>query len=200
MGLTRKPGAAYFSPTIIASYGYSPIQTQLHSVPPTAAAFAFSLVIAYLSDRARHRYLFIMGPICIAVAGVGVLLNVHHNTRAEYAALFLVAMGTFSAMPVVICWFTLNLHGHRRRSIGTAWQIGFGNIAAIIATFSFQARDAPYYHTGYSILMAFYIVAAVASTAYFFACWTQNHARGVRKDGTVTEGNQDLRGGFRYLL
>ena len=114
-----------------------PIQIQLHLVPPTAAAFVFSLPIAYLSDRARHRYLFVMGPICIAVAGVGVLLNIHHNTQAEYAAFFLVAMGIFSAMPVVICWFTLNLQGHRRCSIGTAWQIGFGNIAAIIAIFSF---------------------------------------------------------------
>ena len=67
-----------------------------------------------------------MGPICIAAAGVGVLLDVHHNTQVEYAALFLVAMGTFSGMPVVIFWSTLYLHGHRRRSIGTAWQIGFG--------------------------------------------------------------------------
>jgi hypothetical protein len=36
-------GYAYFSPAIIKSYGYSPIQTQLHSVPPWAAAFAFAM-------------------------------------------------------------------------------------------------------------------------------------------------------------
>jgi hypothetical protein len=36
---------AYFSPTIIKSFGYTPIQTQLHSVPPWAAAFGWSMIM-----------------------------------------------------------------------------------------------------------------------------------------------------------
>lgn len=28
----------------------------------------------------------------------------------------------------------MNLGGHHRRAVGTAWQIGFGNIGGIIAT------------------------------------------------------------------
>lgn len=39
-------GYAYFSPFIIRGYGYSPVATQLHSVPPWAAAFAVSMVVA----------------------------------------------------------------------------------------------------------------------------------------------------------
>lgn len=35
-------GYAYFAPSIIQAYGYSPIETQLHSVPPWAVAFGFS--------------------------------------------------------------------------------------------------------------------------------------------------------------
>jgi hypothetical protein len=38
-------GYAYFSPGIIQDFGYSPIQTQLHSVPPWAAAFGFAMLI-----------------------------------------------------------------------------------------------------------------------------------------------------------
>ena len=37
---------AYFSPTIIKSFGYTPIQTQLHSVPPWAAASGWSMLDA----------------------------------------------------------------------------------------------------------------------------------------------------------
>jgi MFS family permease len=97
-------GYAYFSPQIIQGYGYSPIQTQLHSVPPWAAAFGFSMLIAWLSDRTQHRFLFTIIPICVCIAGFAILLAVHDNHDLQYAALFLVAMGAYTAMPVIVCW------------------------------------------------------------------------------------------------
>ncbi|MCJ1452406.1 hypothetical protein MMC28_002749 [Mycoblastus sanguinarius] len=194
---------AYFAPTVIQTYKYKPIETQLHSVPPSAAAFAFSLLIAYLSDRTRHRFLFALFPICIAIAGVGILLHVHHDTHTEYAALFLVAMGTYSAMPIVICWVTMNLSGHRARGVGTAWVIGFGNIGGIVATFSFLAKDAPHYKTGYSILMAFLCLAAVSSAAYFgLVRWqnrTEEEKAGAGRKIIVGE-NEDLGNRTKYML
>lgn len=119
---------AYFSPTIIRSYGYSPIQTQLHSVPPWAVAFGFSMIVAACSDWFRHRYLFAMIPMCIAIAGFAVLMTVHHDVNTEYGALFMASAGIYSAMPIIVCWFQMNLGGHHRRAVGSAWQIGFGNI------------------------------------------------------------------------
>lgn len=97
-------GYAYFSPGIIRSYGYSPIQTQLHSVPPWAAAFGFAMIVAYLSDKTRHRFAFTLLPISVAIAGFAILLVVHNNKSLQYAALFLVAMGAYSAIPVIVCW------------------------------------------------------------------------------------------------
>ncbi|TKA64773.1 hypothetical protein B0A49_09980 [Cryomyces minteri] len=136
-------GYAYFSPGIIRGYGYSAIQTQLHSVPPWAAAFAFAMLIAFFSDKFKHRAVFAIFPICVALAGFSILLAVHNNTRLQYGALFLVAMGAYSAMPVIVCWFNMNLGGHHRRSVGSAWQVGFGNIGGIIAVYAFLAKDAP---------------------------------------------------------
>lgn len=121
-------GYAYFAPTIIKSYGYSAIGTQLHSVPPWAAAFGLSMLVAVLSDRLRHRFLFTILPICIAIAGFAILMVEHHDHKLEYGALFLITSGTYSAMPVIVCWFTMNLGGHHRRAVGTGWIIGFGNI------------------------------------------------------------------------
>ena len=85
-------------------YGYSAIQTQLHSVPPWAAAFGFSMLVATLSDWFRHRFLFAIIPIFIAIAGFAILITVHDNTHLEYGALFLVTSGTYSAMPIIVCW------------------------------------------------------------------------------------------------
>jgi MFS family permease len=117
-------GYAYFAPTIIQGYGYSAIQTQLRSVPPWVASFGFGMMVAVASDASRHRFMYALFPIFIAIAGLAILMSVHTNLDLEYAALFLTCMGTYSAMPVMVCWFNMNLAGHHRRSIGSAWQIG----------------------------------------------------------------------------
>lgn len=146
-------------------------------MPPWAVSFGFSMLVAVLSDWAKHRFLFTILPICIAIAGFGVLLNVHDNTDVEYAALFLVCMGTYSAMPVIVCWFNMNLGGHHRRAIGVAWQIGFGNIGGIIATYSFLSTDAPFYHKGYSICVSFICLSAASCCLYAAAVVYENRKR-----------------------
>lgn len=166
-----------------------------------AAAFAFSLALAYLSDKLHHRFLFVLLPTLLGLSGVAILLRVHHAPHTQYAALFLVAMGTYAAMPVVICWFTMNLRGHHARAVGTAWQIGFGNIGGIVATFAFLAKDAPEYRTGYGLLMGFFCLAAVSAGAYFGAVRWENGrvgAGGGRKGGE--DGGLDGGKGWRYLL
>ncbi|KAF2431931.1 MFS general substrate transporter [Tothia fuscella] len=198
-------GYAYFSPGIIQSYGYSRIQTQLHSVPPWAAAFAFSMIIAYASDKARHRFAFAIFPILVSIAGFAILLSVHNNHHVQYAALFLVTMGTYSAMPVVVCWFNMNLGGHHRRSVGTAWQVGFGNIGGIIAVFAFLAKDAPKYVTGYAICIAFCCLSAVSCLGYLVACTVQNRNRDrAVRDTSLTEYEKtelgDMSPEYRYQL
>ena len=101
-------GYAYFSPTIIRSLGHSPIKTQLYSVPPWIVAFGTSMIIAVFSDWLRMRYTFIMIPLVMTVIGYAMLVSIHHNVDAMYAALFLAVAGNYSAMPVVLCWFNTN--------------------------------------------------------------------------------------------
>lgn len=84
------------------------------------------MIVAFFSDKMKHRFAFTLMPIFIAISGFGILLTVHNKPHTQYAALFLVAMGSYSAMPVIVCWFNMNLGGHHRRAVGTAWQIGFG--------------------------------------------------------------------------
>src|SRR4051812_38453350 len=100
-----------------------------------------------------------------------------------------------------------NLGGHHRRSIGTGWQVGFGNIGGIIAVYCFQARDAPRYRPGYGVCIAFACLSAVSCTAYWMACTMQNRKRdkdGGRSLEGLTEAEKtelgDLRGDYRYQL
>lgn len=170
-------GFAFFAPTILGTYKWSPIQTQLHSVPPWACAFVFAMVVATCSDFARHRFVFTLIPISVAITGFAILIAVHDNRAVEYAGLFLVAMGAYSAMPVIVCWFNMNLGGHHRRAVGTAWQVGFGNIGGIIATYAFLPGDAPFFKKGYSICLAFLCLSFASCCAYAVALVSQNRKR-----------------------
>ncbi|KAF5018232.1 hypothetical protein F66182_9795 [Fusarium sp. NRRL 66182] len=198
-------GYAYFAPGIIRTYGYSPIETQLHSVPPWAAAFGFSLVIAFLSDKLRHRASFAIFAILVAIAGFATLLSVHDNHKVQYGALFLVTMGAYTAMPIIVCWFNMNLGGHKRRSIGSAWQVGFGNIGGIIAVYAFLQKDAPKFIPGYSICIAFTILSIISCFAYAFVVWRQNKKRDANPPQVELTNEEKAELGdnaptYRYLL
>lgn len=144
------------------------IQTQLHSVPPFAAALGMCLVLAYLSDRTNSRLPFVLIPGALLVAGLAILMTTHADFPLQYAGICLVCMGAFGAAPTVICWYLMNLEGHKQRSIGSGWMISFGNTGGILAPFAFLPNTAPYYHTGYSICMAVTLLGIVASLCYSF--------------------------------
>ena len=135
-------------------------------------------------------------------------LDLYHpqdRTNAKLSALFLVTMGTYGAMPIIVCWFNMNLGGHHRRSVGSAWQVGFGNIGGIIAVFAFLKKDAPEYVTGYSICIAFTILSIVSCIVYGIACWSQNKQRdrtAVNVGLTEHEKTElgDMSPTYRYLL
>ena len=101
-------GYAYFSPTIIRSLGHSPIKTQLYSVPPWVVSFGTGMIIATFSDWLKMRYIFVMIPLAMTLVGYAILVSIHHNVDAMYAALFLAVAGNYSAMPMVLCWFNTN--------------------------------------------------------------------------------------------
>ncbi|KAM3070579.1 High-affinity nicotinic acid transporter [Clarireedia jacksonii] len=174
---------AYFTPTIIKTYGYSVIQTQLHTVPPFAAALGLCIIVAHASDRLNIRWPFVAFGLCLAITGLAILMTVHHSFSAEYAGICLVAMGNFGAGIVVICWYVMNLQGHVERAIGTAWMIGFGNTGGIVATFAFLTKDAPYYHTGYSICMGAMCVCAASSILYGVLVVVHNRSIGENGEG-----------------
>ena len=66
------------------------------------------MTVAVLSDYLQHRFVFTLIPAAISLAGFSILFVVHNNVHLQYAALFLAAAGTYSSMPVIVCWFSAN--------------------------------------------------------------------------------------------
>lgn len=107
-------------------------------------------------------------------------------------------------MPVLVGWFNTNLAGHKRRAIGSGFQVAFGNVAAIISSFSFPAEDAPRYDTGFRLATSFACLSVAASTAYFVGCLLENRARDRKAAPPPTKEEQeqlgDLSPDYRYML
>ena len=80
-------------------------------------------------------------------------------------------------MPIVAFWSTMNLAGHHRKMVGTAFIIGFGNIAGIVSTFLYPAQDAPNYLRGAWTCIALFLVSLAASTVYVFGVYLANKRR-----------------------
>lgn len=162
-------GYAYFAATIINQMGYDAQTANQHSVYPWICAFGVSCTLATISDRLRIRLPFILGCLVTGVVGLAMVLGATHQPKVRYAGCFLCATGLYSGMPILVCWNSVNFGGHLRKSIGTAWQIGFGNIGGIIATYIFLSKDAPVFVPGLATSIASACFAIICSLAYFFA-------------------------------
>jgi peptidoglycan/LPS O-acetylase OafA/YrhL len=165
------------------------------------------MTVAIASDYAAHRFLFVLIPTLIAIIGFILLLIPNLSTSIYYGALFLAAAGAYTAMPVIVCWFNMNLAGHHKRSVGSAWQVGFGNIGGIIATYVFLPDTAPRYVLGKSICIGFMGLCIFSTCVYFVGCAWENRRRdrrGVGEYGGLSEDEMSRLGDdhpdFRYLL
>ncbi|KKY28572.1 putative high-affinity nicotinic acid transporter [Phaeomoniella chlamydospora] len=203
-GIVPAYGYAYFSPTIIKGYGYSPVKTQLMSVPPWAASWAFSNFIAFMSDKTRHRTFFTLFPLVVGIIGFAMSLSIHSHRNIQYGSLFLITSGTYTALAQIVCWGQMNTSGHIRRAVASAFQIGVGNLGGIVAVYVFPSADAPDYYLGYGVCLAFLAVSLIASFVYFFALWTQNRNRSKSPEVNLTEYEKiqlgDMASTFRYMI
>ena len=79
-------------------------------------------------------------------------------------------------------------------------------VGGIIAPFLFLANDAPEYHTGYSVCLAFLCMSALANTIYFGMCAMENQKRAKGSSeyaGGVSDEKAvlgDLHPDYRYML
>ncbi|CCE83605.1 Piso0_004189 [Millerozyma farinosa CBS 7064] len=191
-------GYAYFAATIINQMGYKASSANQHSVYPWLAAFGLNNILSFVSDRTKRRLPFAIGCCLIAIVGLALILGERFNPQARYAGCFLTASGLYTAMPLLVCWTSINFGGHLRKSVGTAWQIGFGNIGGIISTYIFLAKDAPVYKPGLSVSLAFVSFAIVSMLLYFFSVHRLNRIKTtdnyVEKFNALSEKEKVLAG------
>lgn len=199
---------AYFAPSIIKEMGYTAMAAQAHSIYPWLASLGFSIMLAFVADRTKLRCPYTIFCSAVAIAGLAMVMCGKDNTNLKYGGCFLVALGLYSSMPVLICWMTLNFAGHIRKSVGTGFVIGFGNIGGIVSSFIFPNSEAPRYRKGLGICLGFSALAIVFTLLYAFVLiiYSKQKRSNSYKEkwDSLTEREKIMRGDlnpeFRYQM
>jgi MFS family permease len=195
-----------FLPTIITSLGYSDANAQLYTVPPYACAFVFMILTSFISDRIHCRGLFVGGVMMLSCTGWIILLAVVHNQHARYFATFLLVMGSFAAIPLMLSWVSNNCGNESQRAVEIGMLNGIGQCFAILASFIFPSTEKPYWHKGFGLNLAFNAFSAILAVTLYFILRYENARRDKKEGGRPTDMSDvdvstynDLAIGFRYV-
>ncbi|KAI8954031.1 MFS general substrate transporter [Xylaria longipes] len=198
---------AFFMPTILVEFGWKAREAQVHSIPVYAAGAVFMFLVAWLSDRYKHRYGFIMLCCVISAVGYALLLQDDLSLGARYAALFLLALGGFAPPGLSVAWLANNMSGHWKRALGAGIQIAVGNITGVLAANIFVDHEAPRYPTGYGTALGLTWLGGIAATAMFVGMLIENRKREAgEKDHRLSRPVEEVRNmgdyhpSFRFTL
>lgn len=92
-----------FSPTILLTFGWSPIKSNLLTAPIRIASAIVSVSVGIISDRTKMRGPYCVGGFLISCCGLFMAMLVQ-NGNVRYAGLYLAAIGIYICQPLVIAW------------------------------------------------------------------------------------------------
>ena len=166
--------------------GFSAQNAQARSVPIFVVAAILCFLTALVTDRLQHRFSFCIAGIAVSSAGYILLLCQQRlPVGVCYFALYLVMGGAYMTQPITLVWLANNVSGHYKRSISSAAQVGFGNLAGITASNIFYTSDAPLYRVGYGVSLGLLWLCAAGCLLLFL---------GVRRENTRrNRGDRDTR-------
>jgi MFS family permease len=152
MGATSVFGLAFFVPSIVLSFGFGPVVTQIMTAPAYTIACITTIISAFSSDHHRERGLHTGIPCFVASLGYVLLILTRNQTVIpRYIALTITLIGAFASGPAYFAWFSGNIGGHTKRGVSIALIISLGSIGGAIGSQIYRADDAPLYVRGQAI-------------------------------------------------
>ncbi|KJA28875.1 hypothetical protein HYPSUDRAFT_61710 [Hypholoma sublateritium FD-334 SS-4] len=184
---------SFFLPIILRDMGYSKTNALLLSAAPYGPPIITTMLIAYFSDKHKHRASYIVGCAMVCITGLSLTAFAHHN-HVRYLGVFLTTAGNLGSAPAILAYSSNNVVSQSKKNVQSSLTISVSGIGGIIATTVFRSQDAPRYIPGLSVAMASQAVLAIlvgVLTVHF-----------MRENRLVREGKKVAQGqpGFYYTL
>lgn len=93
-----------FTPTILTTFGWSSLKSNLLTAPIRIASGIVSVAIGYLSDKWKRRGPFCVGGYLFSIMGL-LLSMLLRNGNLRYMGLYFAAIGIYICQPLVIAWW-----------------------------------------------------------------------------------------------
>ncbi|KAF4437664.1 Major facilitator superfamily domain general substrate transporter [Fusarium albosuccineum] len=182
---------SFFSPSILASFGFNVAMSQVLTTPPYVFGAIVSVLTGMVADRVHLRSPFIIGYSILHIAGLAMIgWGVTQGTK--YAGMFLAIAGSNCAIPSALAFLGNNVVGTSKRQFAVPIQTVFGGIGGIIGSMIFRREDYPGYRPGLHASFGLMALNAFLAGGLGVFFWLQN--RKADKAGKVLEKLQ----GFRY--
>ncbi|XXG93817.1 hypothetical protein Hte_000066 [Hypoxylon texense] len=190
-----------FSPTILTELGWTSTIAQLMTMPVWAAGIVATFFVTWLTSHINLRAPFLLVCIALQLVGWSIMVAYVPTAGVRYFALFLMAMGTFPQMSVLMGWLSANLRGHKYLAVGMAWMVGFGNCANFVTSNVFITEERPRYPTGFATGLAFTVLGFVLTSTAFVLLVASNRRHDrirARLTDAEREGYDELYFKFVY--
>lgn len=92
-----------FTPTILATFGWSSLKSNLVSAPIRVASGIASVSVGFLSDKAKRRAPFCLFGYGLSIVGL-LLVMLLHEGNLRYMGLYFAAIGIYICQPLVFAW------------------------------------------------------------------------------------------------
>ncbi|KAF9167636.1 hypothetical protein DFQ26_003792 [Actinomortierella ambigua] len=193
-----------FVPSIVRGLNFSPVRTQLMTVPIWSVACIATLSVAISSDRLKGRGSHAIA--CVSAAFIGYILLIvipEDNLVGRYLSLTLCASGIYACLPILLSWPSANVGGHTKRSVTVGTVIG-GQIGSAVGGQIYRDDDAPRYIRGHSIcagLLAVELVLIITIRWYLMRQNTKRQNMSAEEYMRASQGEElcDDHPDFRFV-
>ncbi|KAF2825752.1 retrograde regulation protein 2 [Ophiobolus disseminans] len=188
----------YFFPSIVQTLGFPRVETLLLTCPPYFLAFLFSILNSWHSGRSGEHCFHIVTACTISAVGQIISMSTY-KTGPRYFAMFLQAMGSFSAFQLILPWVSATVARPKsKRAVVLALATSVSNMTNIATAYLYPKWSAPLYRMGCIVLTVALVCCAAASLILRF--WLKKLNR--KADQAV--GLEGIANGpgvlFRYIL
>ncbi|CAF1391416.1 unnamed protein product [Adineta ricciae] len=210
-GTTALQGVTLFLPSIIVGLGkWTPVQSQLMTLPPYAVAFVVTLSLSRSSDYFVERSFHLVFTNLLSIGGFLILMFVERNRYSMlYFGVILLTAGVYANVSLKIAWFNNNFASLTRRAVASATIVSIGTIGGAVAGQIYQEKQKPQYFLGNSISLGCIVVQTILVLSLRFIFIYENRRRGRFTKEQIERqiqryGGNDLIGDrhpdFRYTL
>ncbi|KAK3653400.1 hypothetical protein LTR56_004604 [Elasticomyces elasticus] len=200
-------GISTFMPSLVRSFGFDSVLTQLLTVPIFFVGVGIYIGISFWSDKIQQRAVFMVGGALTVSLGYALLLGLPMSQKgALYFSCFLVVPGLYCMLGLNYVWMLGSHAGYYKRATCIGINMTIGNCAGLLIGQIFKDRTPEgRYLIGVATSMACGLACIIVIGLIYFHLRKQNRIRDAltpeERQRWIDEGaSGDFHPDYRYIL